>query len=856
MSPEYSRLWIVAGLALGLSQVVRGAAPQAEVPHAPKEEKPARTDRYGDPLPPGAIARLGTIRLRHAEDIGEVAFSPDGKLLVSADGLGTAFGPGVTRPENLCLWEASTGKRLRRFGTGGSLSRVAFSPDGKLIASTLVNEISLWDVVTGNELRAFSILGGRSNVVTDVAFSPDGKLLASAGYDQRVRLWDPSTGKELSRLGEQASSVCSIAFMAPMGKVLATANSHGTVHLWEAATGRELRHFVVPQESSLRLSPDGRMLIVRGRNTPISLWDVATAKKLYSLADSKTCNFPIAVSADGKAVAAADDEGKIRIWDAATGTKRQVFQTTTIADQPSTIEVRAFSPDGKTLVTADQGQLRLWDVATGRERLPFPGHPGTIDQLVYARDGKTLSSRGPDGTVIRWDVATAQPLSRAEIAGPVDGSFVFSPDGRILVPASGPAPVSLWGVATGKELSRLHGHDKVINAAAFSPDGKALASAGDDGTACLWDVATAKELRTIRVPTQGYRMACVAFTPDGKALVTGSSDRTIRLWDCATGKLLREVATKQQFGEYEDRHRMVFSFLVAPDGHTLLAHADGRVYRWDLATGRELPPFVPEGSAGWAFALSADGRMAATVRFDRKAQLANKVDVWELPSGKRIRQFEAPYELRAVAFAPDGRTVASAGGGDCAILIWDVTGLLEDGRLPAVPLAARELAQLWDDLAAADAAVAARAVWRMTAGGPQVGSFLRRRLLPVAPADGRLTKLIEDLDADRYAVREDASRELRRLAERAEPLLRQKLRERPPLEFRRRAEEVLRELDWPVTSPERLQAGRALQVLEQIGTAEARQVLEALAKGWPEARLTQDAKAALRRLAGRGTGSP
>src|SRR5262249_26028963 len=200
------------------------------------------------------------------------------------------------------------------------------------------------------------------------------------------------------------------------------------------------------------------------------------------------------------------------------------------------------------------------------------------------------------------------------------------------------------------------------------------------------------------------------------------------------------------------------------------------------------------------------------------------------------------------AFAPDGRVLAS-GGWDGTVLVWDVTGMLKNGRLPSVALKPDELEPLWQELMDEDARNAHEAVWRLAAAGPQAVPFLRERLHPVPAADlKRVARLIADLDHDSFAVRDRATEELAGPGEGGQEPLRQGLAGRPSVEARVRLQRLLKPLGDPLPPPERLRPLRALAVLEQAGTPEAKQVLEALARGSAGAPLTREAKAALERL--------
>jgi dipeptidyl aminopeptidase/acylaminoacyl peptidase len=406
--------------------------------------------------------------------------------------------------------------------------------------------------------------------------------------------------------------------------------------------------------------------------------------------------------------------------------------------------------------------------------------------------------------------------------------------------------VYLWEVATGRRVQVLDGHkdqkpmEGWITCLAFSPDGKRLAEASRDGTVGLWDLAAGNEER--RLTGHEGRVWSVAFSPDGKTLLTGARDQTVRLWDAASGRELRLM----------DGHQSeIEGVAYSPDGRLVAAGArDGQVRVWSAATGR-LVHVLDEPQTwrsrlahhhdGRTLAFSPDGRLLASGSWE-------VVQVWETASGKeRVRFAGHKGEVNALAFSPDGRTLVT-GSFDESVIFWDLTGRRKDGRLATAELSPTELEAEWSALRGEDATRAHRAVWTLAADPKQAFPLLKGQLKPVEPADEKVVaRLIARLDDDDFNVREEAAQELAKLPV-VEPALRKALEGNPSAELRQRVQHLLEARESGESSADWTATLRALEVLEQLGTPEAREWLRALAKGAPTAPLTQEAQESLRRL--------
>jgi RNA polymerase sigma factor (sigma-70 family) len=834
----------------------------------PRKEPLAHTDRYGDPLPPEAIARLGTTHFRHGYNVFDIAFSPDGTRGVSADWYGAH------------LWEAASGRELHRLGPRlqTSLRSLSLSGDGKIVALAEHHHgtIQILDLATGKLLRQFANGPDNDDRFCTVSFSPDSKILASyAG--KIIRLWDPATGKQLRQWQADPEGVHRIVF-APDSKTLISGGDDRTIRFWDTATGKEVRRITdhPGPVMGLALSSDGKVLASLG----------STRREF---------NQP----GGGISVMWLTDN-KVHLWDAAVGKNLRQLEAAGpppknpgLSSHPNAISHFLFAPDDKSLVTAGQDRtIRIWGVNEGKElrRWEIPW----VTSLVFARDGKTLATGGIDCTVRFWDWTTGRELR--EQPGHYGGVqfLALSRDGRHVASASIDRTVRIWDTASGRELHRLRGPEGEMAPVAFSADGRTMTTVGveltvggADKKGRVWDTATGRELRQIPEWT-----ACSSSTvsDDGRIYAFAVESKQVWLWD-AVAERKRSVRIEHPKG--------IFKLAFSPDARALFGWCgDQKVHVWDPDTGKELRQFAAGEGGDWNFvAFSPDGRWLAWANRDREIRLCN------LGTGKEVRRLmgTSPF-ISCLAFAPDGRTLAGgslndpviylwetasgqvrhrltghegriftlvfsadgkrllSGSEDTTVLVWDLIGGHVGGRERKTSLSPVGLKTRWDELASTDAETAYSALRSFTAAAGPAVDYMRMQLRPIpVPDPKRVARLIADLDHDAFARREMAAKELEKLGEAIESSLRSALVDAKSVEMRRRLEALLAklsDLERQTPSAAYLQMLRAVEVLERIGTQEAKDLLEKLAQSAPEARLTREAKASLQRLAHRAVAKP
>jgi WD40 repeat protein len=863
------------------------------------QNQPVAKDQFGDPLPPGAVARIGTIRWRHESHVLFAAVLPGGKTVLTADNL------------SIRVWDFPSGKELRRIGERGAESRTivhaALTPDGKTLATYAVERaagkshttIHLWDVLTGKEVRA---LEPENVSLQGLSFSANGEMLAAIGNGGVVHVWDWVPGKQVRKFGDREpfSARSTQLRYGPDGQTLATLSASG-LKLWNAASTAELWS-IAPDSGSFvacAFSDDGKTLAVASAAGVIALLEAATGKEQRTF-------YAVGLSADEllfskdstKLYAHSAIPGILQEWSVADGKALRKIAT---GPNPSATTALSLSADGKTLArVGSRNAPQFIDLVAGKETAAFGALDTPAFKMQFTLDGKSVLTLDRNGAIRRADALTGKDLGCITLSDQV--AYGLSHDGQVFAVRSQAAPglITLTDAPGGRALGEI-GVDRATLPLIFSPDNKVLAMRSSSAIE-LYEVPSAKPLQIMPVQTAtkspfsgdddfgggfggggkakkgkgiggnalppgkgigkfkgpkdgldglpvspGVTADTMIFSPDGKTLVGYYGRRVLGVWNTTTGLRTGSLTLT-------DGVELVRGGAFSPDGRYVAVDAgDGIVTLFELLTGQPCRTYgkkapstadwtasLTYGKSGPHVAFSTDGKLLV------HAGLDDLVHVWDVATAQELTAFKGHRgQVHAVAFAPDGKTLASAGN-DTTVLIWNMAKV----QRPAIAknLNRKDIDSSWQALGETDAVLAFTAVCDLTAMPEVAVGLIKEQIKPVAPLDQpRFQKLVAQLNDVKVEVRQHATAALFELGEKALPAIDRELARTPPLEVRRRLQEVRGKLTGPIARGEQFQVVRAVTILENIGTPEARQVLQALAGGAEGALVTTTAQAALKR---------
>lgn len=805
---------------------------QAKDPPPAKAEnkQAAHVDLLGDPLPDGALLRLGSARFKHPGNGEEIALSPDGKIVAAMGGL------------VLFAWDAHSGKQLWKknytfneviTGSIAAMKYLAFQPDSKrLITAATRNSFAIVDAANGqSQTVALNGTGappaaGPPNV-RSVDIAPDGKALAVGttegvflcNFDGVIRRKFPCLGggphSKNDRLVSYASDG-SLGQFSPDGKTLAVTDcSSKLLRLYEPNSGSErLRIELSAYLVRMAFSPDSKMIAVTERDNAVRVYDVASGKRLHSWIiqlHNPLENYTSAVtfSPDGKRIAVCATDNLIYLFDPASGKEAGRLKGTDW--YPWGL---AFTSNGKTLFsTGWDGEIRRWDVAE-RKQVALPNGAIRGSEVVAASpDGKKLAYADGEGGVRVVDAHGAKEIKR--FASPIESisRLAFSRDSRFLAVGGGHADrvaVATFDLAADKPLRKWDwekGRDpySAVDDMVFSPNNKQLAVA----------VLRRDEFRILDLAGENQRrlahqsISGLDYSPDGVTLATAGWDKTLRLWNPATGELLAQTAV--DVSQVPDPRMLGARY--SPDGKLIATPVmTGVVFMWDgktLAVKNRIQ--LDYDMVHNAFAFSPDGLRLAT------GDRAGRIRLWDPKTGAKLwgggRQ--GRY-INALSFGRDSRTVLAGGNG--VGYVWD----LQPKELPK-----KDIAALWNDLTGSDAVAAEQAFWTLVNRPAETVALFSERVQPRrkdAVDIERAKKLIAELGDSKFSKREAALNELAKFGPSLIPHLKKSLAETESVESRSRLTQLIDRLTDSETTV--IKNRRLVSVLWHAGTPAAKQLLE------------------------------
>jgi RNA polymerase sigma factor (sigma-70 family) len=674
-------------------------------------EVPWRLDLSGDPLPAGAVARMGSLRFKVPSgswDVSTVAFASDNKTLISMG------------PRHVRLWDAVSGKRLhtidQRFESDPSIYSADCNSDGVAVASS-DGMVRIWDLASRRQRTVFRVIPS-----SDIALSPHGDMLATYGpYTEVTRgsplpknvcgidLWDTTTGKKLCQLTGHQDSVLSVVFSCD-GRTLVSGSADRTIRFWDVTSGKELRRIrgLDHGVGKVAISPDGKRLAsigyqderdpdpkrdgfgrpgagIRHIDNHVHIWDAVACAHLCQI-DNRghmsigshrlNCCIPLAFAPDSRSLATCGN-GVNTLWDAASGAQLAELQERGGINS-SWARSLAVSSDGRLLASCEgAGLLHVWDLNTRQSFVASQGHRDPVCAVALSRDGATLVSAGADNTFCLWEVATGKEIRRiAPMGTHVDtAALALSDDRSLLVSVNRAGMASVWDVASGERLRRLEKRGQVV---ALGPAGAVLADGSVNRTIRLSDTRTGAELGRINVPSD---LLSLAFSRDGFHLL-GLTDPAVSraaqgpaasgfIWDWVTGKELQHFESDLPANSRNEQESNVAFSL---DGSLVAVRSiDGMIRIRQTVNGEKVSQCGADSRIPpVCLVFSPDNKLLATVYKGDSI-----IRLWDVATGKQCSQLVGHEgQVRSLTFSRDGRSLVS-GSQDTTILVWDLSALDE-----------------------------------------------------------------------------------------------------------------------------------------------------------------------------------
>lgn len=623
----------------------------------------------------------------HAGRVRVVAYSPDGKRLVTAgeDRCAIVWDLAANKWTNLLRGREVPGSEDQVvMAHTGSIHAAVFSPDGKLIA-TAGNDsvVKIWEA---SSRRQLFILDGASGTVWALAFSPGGEIIAAGGDDGVVHLWNVKDGSRAGELKGPHGTIRALLFKPGAGPAtLFSAGEDSTIRIWDIAakkeTGKLARHINAIQ--ALAISRDGKLLASGSKDWTIKLWNLehpSTDLESSSIDEPRAPISSLAFDESGKRLFTCSDDGltlgldleksgaRSLVFRSEAGPARGVvvlpgdrsiviatgadgapamlsrfsltagrLEARRTAPAPGAVRTLAASPDGKLVISGGDDQvLRVFRADESLKSAPFIGHTKAIRSFARSRDGKEIATGGDDGLVIIWDVESREPKVRLFAGSPVQ-KLAFSRDGKLLAVAEGSGLVKIWDLIEKKERITLQQQMTNINCMDFAYDNRNLAIvAGGGHEINLFGITMSAQLKKLEDPDKS-RIRSISFSPDGSSLASAHDNKTVKVWDLAAASVRLTL---------KGHAKEVFAVAYSPDSATIASAGLDRSLRlWDSSAGRPVATMRGARRGIVEIAWSDDGKTIAS-----RSLAGEGFDLWDLKAERVVARAKPRDRAASSAF--------------------------------------------------------------------------------------------------------------------------------------------------------------------------------------------------------------